>query len=169
MRYLAKRKFKTYLCGPIGLQVIENAREWRDWLKEQLGYMSIECLNPFDNIGNTLNDVRKSLQDASESGDIDACRYIVSKYFIPPDLKMVKECDFITMYIPEKNGYEICGSYGEITLARFLNKPVFIVTPRRLKPVGIPHWAVGCSTEIFKTWKDYFDYINREYGNGSLN
>ncbi len=163
------RKYKTYLCGPIGLKAIDNAREWRDLLKDQLVLMNIETLNPFDNIGNSLSHVRTDIHEASEDGNIEACRYLVSTYFIPPDLKMVKECDFVTMYIPKKDGYEICGSYGEITFARFLNKPVLIVTDRQMKPIGIPHWAVGCSTEIFTNWIDYFDYINRVYGNATNN
>lgn len=184
------QKPKTYLCGPIGLNIIQNAKEWRKMVTETLEPMGICTLDPFDNIGNVLQDVRKDLHVASNAGDVDACRYIVSKFFIPSDLKMVQKCTFLTVYIPnrlndldckflllksndkseiekyiEKYVYEICGSYGEATVAAMLHKPVLIITDRPLKPVGLPHWLVGCSTEIFTNWNDYFKYVEKEWGN----
>ena len=158
------QKPKTYLCGPIGLNVIRNAKEWRQMVKERLSNMCVIALDPFDNIGNSLQNVRTDLHTASDEGDIEGARYIVSKYFIPPDLKMVKTSNFLTVYIPEKDDYEICGSYGEATLAAFFHKPVYIVTDRILKPITLPHWLVGCSTEIFTNWEDYFKFVEKEWG-----
>ena len=159
------QKPKTYLCGPIGLNIIQNAREWRKMVTETLEPMGVRALDPFDNIGNNLQDVRNDLHDASDRGDVDACRYIVGKYFIPPDLKMVQKCTFLTVYIPLDDGYEICGSYGEATVAAMLHKPILIVTDRPLKPISLPHWLVGCSTEVFTNWKDYFDFVKKEWAN----
>ena len=54
-------------------------------------------------------------------------------------------------------------SYGEITLAFELGIPVYIVTKRRLKPVNIPEWAIGCSTKIFSNWDDFLKYIKENW------
>ena len=58
-----------------------------------------------------------NLKEANEKGNIQFIHDFVSGTVIPPDLKMVEDSDFLTVYVPEDNGYEICGTYGEITLA----------------------------------------------------
>jgi len=157
-------KPKTYLGGPIGLNVLKNAREWRQLVTKRLDTFGIVALNPFDNIGNNLQNVRKELHEASDRGDIEACQFIVSQYFIPPDLKMVKTCNFLTVYIPARDDYEICGTYGEATVAALYHKPVYIVTDRPMKPIGLPHWLVGCATIVFTNWEDYFKFVEKEWG-----
>ena len=157
-----KRKPITYLCGPISLKDNNACRIWRENVSIELEKLGITPSNPFVNSGNNLQSIRDKLAEASDDGDIDAIRYLVDKHLIAQDLEMVKRSNFITAWIPEDKGYEICGSYGEITLAHFLSKPVYIVTDR--KPTEIPHWAIGCSTVIFISWDNYYSYIEKEWG-----
>jgi len=91
---------------------------------------------------------------------------MVASKIIPQDLQMVKEADFITLWLPAERKAEVCGSYGEITVAFDLGIPVYIVTERKLKPLNVPKWAVGCSTEIFISWKDYLTHIKENWTNG---
>jgi len=151
-----KQKIKTYLAGPIGDVSIKEARAWRQMVSEKLAKLGIEALNPLDREG--MPNLRRKLAVWRKTGNLDAIRLLVSRNFIMPDLKMVEESDFITMWLP-RAGREVCGSYGEITFAFFLGKPVYIVTHRRVKPLNIPYWAVGCSTKIFKSWEEYFKYV----------
>lgn len=153
---------KTYLAGPIGVVIQENAMTWRTKATEYLRHKNIETLNPMgQNGGDRLGNGRAKLKEAVDEGNIKFIRKYVSKTVIPPDLKMVENADFLTVYIPEDNGYEICGTYGEITLAFYLGKPVYVITDRQ--PNKVPTWLIGCSTEIFINWDDYYRYIQDEW------
>ena len=155
---------KTYLAGPIGVVVQKNATVWRDRVTEELKKLNIEVLNPMgQNGGDRLGEGRAKLKEANEKGNIQFIHDFVSGTVIPPDIKMVEDSDFITVYIPEDNGYEICGTYGEITLAFYLKKPVYIVTDRSLCPNALPNWLIGCSTVIFKSWDEYYRYVMLEH------
>jgi len=157
-----KRKHKTYLAGPMDDVSIGESRNWREMLAKELPKMGIEILSPITKYGADYGNIRKRFANWQMSGNIDAIRQWVKKYIILQDLKMVEECNFITLYIPAQ-GKELCGSYGEMTYAFKLNKPVFIITTRRLKPVNVPKWAVGCSTRIFTSWKVYLKYIKQNW------
>jgi nucleoside 2-deoxyribosyltransferase len=154
------KTLKTYVAGPIGVTIQKNAKVWRNRLTKELEIMNIKVLNPMGkNGGDRLGKDRIKLREACYNGDIKFIRNFVSKVVIPPDLKMVEEADFLTVYIPEDDGYEICGTYGEVTLAFYLKKPVYVVTDRNLSPLKLPAWLIGCSTETFISWKDYLRFI----------
>jgi len=157
-----KMKYKTYVAGPMDDVSIHESRDWRDMLKEELLKIEIEVLSPITKYGKDYGKIRTKFAMWRRSGNIDAVRQCVSRNIIPVDLSLVEECDFVTLYIPAK-GNEICGSYGEATHAFYLGKPVFIVTTRRLKPLNIPKWVVGCSTKVFTNWGKYLKYIKRNW------
>lgn len=148
----------TYLVGPMDDVSIGESRDWREMLTVKLPKYGVGVFNPISKYGVEYGNVRKRFANWQKSGNINAIRKVVASQIIPPDLEMVERCDFVTFWLPPK-GIEICGSYGEITHAFKLGIPVFIVTARRLKPVNIPKWAIGCSTRIFKSWEDYLEFI----------
>jgi len=160
---MEKYELNTYLAGPIDGADIDNAKEWREWLTEQLAPMGIGTLNPFGQFGgDRLAEVRKDLHEWNVRGQVDNIREFVSKVVMPPDLDMVEKCDFVTLHIPKLTS-EVCGSYGEATLAFYLNIPVYIVTTRCLRPVTLPNWIIGCSDKIFSSWADYLYFIGDKY------
>lgn len=185
-----KYTLKTYLAGPIQIIPEFESKEWRQRITKELNAIDIECFNPLGQFGgDRLGKIRQKMQKWNEDGHLDAIRKNGARRIIPPDLKMVEDSDFITVWIPkrvqdfdldkisnvssdseaeryiESITYEICGTYGEVTLAFYLHKPVFIVTNRSLKPLELPQWLVGCSTLIFTTWNEYLNYIsdNKKY------
>jgi len=154
----------TYLAGPIGVVIEKGAMEWRQNIGGSLSRMGIEVLNPMGETGgDRLGKNRAKLKIWMENGEVDKVRAFVKNIVIPPDLKMVEKCDFITLYVPEDNGYEICGTYGEATLQFYLKKPLLVVTDRSLKPIKLPAWLIGCSTKIFQSWAEYLEYIKDTY------
>jgi hypothetical protein len=154
----------TYLAGPIGVVIEKGAREWRNEMTDKLTKMGIKVLNPMGTGGgDRLGKNRAKLKMWMENGEVEKVRAFVKNIVIPPDLKMVKVCSFVTLYVPEDNGYEICGTYGEATLQFYLKKPLLIVTDRSLKPVKLPAWLIGCSTKIFSSWTEYLEYIKDTY------
>ncbi len=159
-RKLFRIRPKTYLAGPIGVTLQSGAKEWRAFITEELKKIEVGTLNPFGQTGgDRIGKRRKTLLRWMKNGKIEAVRKFSSEIIIPPDIEMVKDCSFVTLWVPIDNGYEICGSYGEITLAFFLKKPVFIVTNRKLKPIELPAWAVGCSTRVFTSWFEYLKFV----------
>jgi hypothetical protein len=158
-------KLSTYLAGPINGKNIDEARIWRKKITHELADINIRGLDPFGNGGGDRisPELRQKLHNANVLGDIDTIRDIVGNTIIPPDLDMIMACDFLTVYIPKDDGYEICGTYGEVTLAHYLKKPVFIVTERKMFPCELPSWLIGCSTNIFTSWKDYLLHIFNAY------
>lgn len=158
---MSKRKAKvTYLAGPIGIIPQKGAAEWRIEIGKKLLEIGIKYSNPMGNEGK-MN--RPQIKEWADAGKIGHVRKILRKKIIGCDLRMVATCDFVTLYIPVDNGYEICGSYGELTLAHYLHKPVYIVTDRKLLPIEIPLWAVACSDYIFRTWDEYLKYVKERY------
>lgn len=181
-------KIKTYLTGPITLRNNNECREWRNIVTERLREFKIQSLNPFNIRGNT-DTIREKIYKSNQLGDVETTRNLVNTHMIETDLKMVIESDFLTVWIPKrlpndfdfhylrcvsddsiemedfilKNIYEICGSYGEVTLAKYLGKPIYVVTERSIKPMELPSWLVGCSTKIFISWEDYYRYIMVKY------
>jgi|SRR5208337_3252425 len=158
---MGKRKVKvTYLAGPIGIIPQKGAAEWRIEIGKRLEAIGIKFSNPMGNEGK-MN--RKQIKEWADAGKIGHVRRILRRKIIGCDLRMVASCDFVTLYIPIDNGYEICGSYGELTLAHYLGKQVYIVTDRKLLPIEIPLWAVACSDYIFRTWDEYLRFIKERY------
>lgn len=172
-----KKRLSTYLAGPMDDVSIGESRNWREMLTKKLPKIGISILDPIAKYGDDYGNIRKKFGNWQKYGNLDAIRNKVSVEIIPPDMKMVEDCTFITLYIPAEGG-EICGSYGEMTVGWYLGnfhkcpkckykypkKPIYIITRRRLKPLNLPKWAVGCSTLIFKTWDNYLDFIKEKYG-----
>lgn len=157
---------KTYLAGPINHKnpaSFEYAKRWRKEVEVKLALWNIECLDPLDRVGgdSITPELRSNLRNAAHIGDLGIVSQIVGDIIIPPDLNMVAQSTFITLCLPLRDEYEICGTYGEATLAKFLDIPLFIVTARDNQ--DIPEWVVGCATAIFKSWDDYYNYISLHY------
>jgi hypothetical protein len=70
--------------------------------------------------------------------------------------------------IANKSDYVICywdegaakgaGTKGELTMARYFGKPVYIVTSFPL--YDIPGWVLGCATNIFPTFYELKQFLS---------
>lgn len=173
-----KTKFQsTYLVGPMDDVSLAESKNWREMITRELSLINISVLNPILKYGINYANIRQSFANWSRFGNVEAIRKKVREEIIPPDMEMVENCNFITMFMPAE-GAEICGSYGEITVAHYLSeifkcpkckfrfekKPIYIITRRRLKPLNVPKWATGCSTKIFKTWVEYLEHVKEHHG-----
>jgi hypothetical protein len=56
------------------------------------------------------------------------------------------------------------GTKGEITLAAYFGKPVYLVTEMRLSE--IPGWVLGCSTEFFQSFDELKRFLRRRFKQG---
>ena len=73
--------------------------------------------------------------------------------------------------IVNRSAYLICfwddsaqrgaGTKGEITLAAYFNKPVYLVTAKHL--TDIPGWVFGCATEFFQSFDELKRFLLEKY------
>jgi hypothetical protein len=73
--------------------------------------------------------------------------------------------------IAEKTDYVICnwdgsaqrgaGTKGEVTMARFTQKPVYMVTTMPFSE--IPGWVLGCTTKVFDSFDSLKVFLLEEY------
>jgi hypothetical protein len=71
-----------------------------------------------------------------------------------------------------KSDYLIClwdesaqkgaGTKGELTMAKYFGKPVYLVTT--MKPLDIPGWIHACTTKRFETFEGLKSYLQSQYG-----
>jgi len=102
--------------------------------------------------GKSINPTHWHHLKYSPKGSPGALRF--KKYMqqiIDYDLNVVENmADFLICYWT-KGAAKGCGTHGEITLARKLRKPVYLVLA---KGVELPGWAIGCTTDIFDNFDD---------------
>jgi hypothetical protein len=160
------KSISTYLAGPINRknpEAFDYAKKWREDITIELEAMNIKCFNPLKKTGGdsiTLEQHNKFKLACSE-GDLETINQIVGDIIILPDLAMVENSYFITLYLPKRDDYEVCGTYGEATLAKYLNIPVYLITERENKE--IPEWLIGCCKDVFNSWDAYLLHIFNEY------
>lgn len=73
--------------------------------------------------------------------------------------------------IAERSDYLICywddgaakgaGTKGELTMAKYFNKPVYLVTS--FQPNEIPGWILGCVTKTFSNFEDLKKFLQTKY------
>lgn len=163
---LAKKNLKTYLAGPINHknpEAFAYSKKWREDITIELKAMNIECLDPLKRTGgdSITPKLRADLRAACAEEDLETIHKIVGDVIIPPDLAMVINSHFITLYLPLKDGYEICGTYGEATVAKYFNIPVYLITQRENH--DIPEWLIGCCKDVFNSWDAYLLHVFNEY------
>lgn len=146
---------KCYLAGPINRKIpdqFEFAKKWRNDIAVELNAMNIDCYDPLKkNGGDSLTlEQHNRFKTACGIGDLETINDIVGNIIIPNDLEMVKDSDFIIIYLPKRDGYEVCGTYGEATLAKYLGIPVYLMTERENNE--IPEWLIGCCKDVFCSW-----------------
>ena len=163
---------KTYLAGPINRknpEAFAYAKKWREDIAVELKAMNIDSLDPLKKTGgdSITPEQHNRFKVACSEGDLETINDIVANIIIPNDLVMVKNCDFLTLYLPKRDEYEICGTYGEATLAKYLGIPVYLVTERENKE--IPEWLIGCCKDVFNSWDAYLLHIFNEYHSTVVN
>lgn len=140
---------KIYLAGAME-KAFDNGFVWREKISPHLETLGYEVLNPCiieDNAGITPAILKKYKKD-----NIRFYKNLATE-IVDTDLKYVNECDIIICKL-DKNVLSGAGTYGELTLARFLKKPVYAWIDTSSLSNGIrdlPVWCVGCLTDYMET------------------
>jgi hypothetical protein len=145
-------KRRVYLSGGMEYAPGEG-RDWRDlmeaWLTETLGWESFNPNSESDRMLAALcpgQDMR-----ALKSDDPPAYRRIVAQLVDHDCREVAVRSDLVICYW-EESAMRGAGTKGEITMARYFGKPVYMVTtfPQR----DIPGWVLGCTTRFFASFDE---------------
>ena len=157
-----KRKIvHVYLSG--GMEYAKNEGiDWRNdldtWIRKNLEH---NIFNPNIESEKYLG---KSLPDrnfrALKSTDIQAYIKIVKKFVIIDSKEIAIRSDYVVCYW-DKSAQRGAGTKGELTIARYFNKPVYMVT--RIPKERIPGWVLGCVTQFFISFGQLKEFLVLKY------
>jgi hypothetical protein len=158
---MGSKKKRVYLSG--GMEYAKNeGMDWRNkldvWIQQNLHH---SVFNP-----NTESEIilRKALQqkDFRELKSTDIDHYIsIARLFVDQDSKEIAlRSDYVVCYW-DKSAQQGAGTKGELTMARYFNKPVYMVT--RITKEKIPGWVLGCVTEFFSSFEHLKEYLISTY------
>jgi len=146
---------KVYLSG--GMEYADGEgvnwrKEMQEWLESSFGHT---VFNP-----NVESDIFFAARYPDvdfrtiKKTNIDLYQEIV-RHLVDIDCKEIADhSDFVICYWDE-GAAKGAGTKGELTMARYFGKPVYLVTTFPL--YDIPGWVLGCATKIFLT----FDELKR--------
>jgi hypothetical protein len=153
---------KVYLSG--GMEYAEGEgvnwrKEMQSWLESSIGHA---VFNP---------NVESDIFFAARYPDIDfrtikktniALYQEIVRHLVDIDCKEVAHnSDYLICYWDE-GAAKGAGTKGELTMARFFGKPVYLVTS--FLHHEIPGWVLGCTTEIFPTFDSLKDFLTKKHG-----
>ena len=150
----------AYLSGPI-----ENAENdgagWRElitqWLKNEIGH---DVFNPVE----ATRDIIKGLSNEQFRGmkKIEPQNYKrLIRQIIDIDIEAVVEQSDYLIVDWNKSVFKGGGTHGEITLAYYLKKPIYLVNHVPLDDLS--SWIFSCATEVFDSFDDMKIHLSSVY------
>jgi hypothetical protein len=88
-------------------------------------------------------------------------RQLVRKLVELDSREIAYRSDYVICYW-DRSAQRGAGTKGELTIAKFFGKPVYMVT--RMKTESIPGWVLGCTTEIFPSFTKLKRFLMKRYG-----
>jgi hypothetical protein len=152
---------KTYLSG--GIEYAEKfGMDWRNdleaWIKKEINH---EVFNPTHESRNYFSmkfpDFKREQLKEKTQEDI---RKIVGELIRFECNEIIDNCDYIICYW-DSSCQKGAGTQGELTIAKYFNKPVYMVTSIAVS--NIPSWIIGCSTFIFNSFDDLKKFLKSNY------
>jgi hypothetical protein len=156
------KSLRVYLSGGMEFAKGEGA-DWRrvmeDWVKVELGH---SAFNP-----NTESDdfLAAKCPDGKfrdlKHQDID--RYVsIIRDLVDLDCREIADRSDYVVCNWDESAQRGAGTKGELTMARWVGKPVYMVTQMNLQ--DIPGWVLGCTTKVFGSFEELREFLRQEFG-----
>ena len=68
--------------------------------------------------------------------------------------------DYVICYWDE-SAQKGAGTKGEITIAKYFRKPVYLITTMKLE--DIPGWVLGCASQFFRSFDELKLFLSRKH------
>ena len=157
-----RKRPRVYLSGGMEYAKDEGA-DWRgmmqSWILEELGHT---VFNP-----NVESDkfLKRKLPHEDlrrlKFSDINRYQTILRSIVRLDSEEIALRSDYVICYW-NQSAQRGAGTKGELTMARFFKKPVYMVT--RMKSEKIPGWILGCTLKIFGSFDELKSYLKRTRG-----
>jgi hypothetical protein len=143
-------KQHVYLSG--GMEYARNeGRDWRhamqEWLEEEMGWTLFNPNRESDAFFSTHYpsvDIR-----ALKTSSPDQYKAIVRK-LMAIDCREIAERSDLVVCLWDDSAMRGAGTKGELTIARYFDKPVYMVTST--PEVEIPGWVLACTERLFPSF-----------------
>jgi hypothetical protein len=147
----------VYLSG--GMEyAADEGRGWREaletWLRENRGW---SVFNPNRESEKFLSGRYPGVpfRDWKHTHP-ERFREIVSQIVDLDCREIAERCDVVICYW-DASAHRGAGTKGELTIARYFDKPVYLVT--EMPAAEIPGWVLGCTSRIFADFDSLKDYL----------
>ncbi len=154
-------KCRAYLSG--GMEYAGNeGRDWRlmlqEWLERELDW---DVFNPNIESDRIIRQ-RFATLDFRELKMKELHRYrtIVSE-LVDLDCREIAERSDVVICYWDESAMRGAGTKGELTMARYSGKPVYMVTSTSLNE--IPGWILACTTEFFSSFDALKTFLTGRY------
>jgi hypothetical protein len=151
---------RVYLSG--GMEYAPNeGRDWRrdlqQWFEQELGW---KVFNPNDESEHFLARYLPAGSDfrTMKTDDPDGFQRIVRQIVDLDCREIAARSDCVVCYW-DQGAMQGAGTKGEITMATYHGKPVYLVTSFPFQE--IPGWVLGCTTMIFGSFEQLKDFLAR--------
>jgi len=154
---MKQKRLRVYLSG--GMEYAKNEGiNWRSemdiWIRKNLHH---QVFNPNIESEKYLAKLLPNKDFRSlKSTDIKAYTKIVKKFVILDSKEIATRSDYIICYW-DQSAQRGAGTKGELTIARYFNKPVYMVTS--MPKEDIPGWVLGCITEFFSSFEQLKTFL----------
>jgi hypothetical protein len=146
------RRLRVYLSG--GMEyAADEGRDWRNtlqqWIEQELGW---DVFNP-NHESDTFLAQHLPNEDLRRLKADNPSRYqtLVSR-LVELDCREIAERSDVVLCYWDESAARGAGTKGELTMAKYFNKPVYVVTS--YQPRDIPGWVLGCTTKMFVTFDE---------------
>lgn len=149
---------RVYLSG--GMEYAANeGRDWRsllqDWLEKRL---AAEVFNPNRESQNFFDRRYPGLDfRALKQTDPGSFQSVVRELVDLDCREIALRSDFVICFWDE-GAMRGAGTKGELTMARYFGKPVYMITAIPLQ--DIPGWVLGCTDRIFPSFEALQQFLS---------
>ena len=153
---------KVYLSGGMEYAVHEG-QPWRammqQWLTESLSHT---VFNPNEESDTFFAEKYPSV-NIRELKQTDITKYVeIIEQLVRLDCdEIVKRSDYVICYYDE-SAQRGAGTKGEITIAKYFGKPVYMITAMPMDE--IPGWVLACATHLFSDFEALKRNLLAHYG-----
>ncbi|MGB9772644.1 MAG: hypothetical protein ACP5JH_02060 [Bacteroidota bacterium] len=151
---------RAYLSG--GMEHAPNhGASWRkeleEWIRSHLGH---EVFNP--NVESERYFAALGIDDEYfrklKFEDIDRYKAIASG-LVELDMNEIAHRTDYLICLWDESAQRGAGTKGELSIAKFFGKPVFMVMAHRAPLNEIPGWVLGCTTRIFRSFDELKEFL----------
>ena len=149
---------RAYLSG--GMEYADGEgvawrKELQQWIEGSLGH---QVFNPNVESRRIFQAEYPNLDfRALKSKDISRYQEIVRRLVDLDCREIAERSDYVVCYWDE-GAAKGAGTKGELTMARFFGKPVYLVTSFPLQE--IPGWVLGCVTKVFGSFEELKGFLS---------